>query len=200
FVLDLPELMPVPWILRGMFVLERGCQPMTVLRGRAPRLRRRRHDDVRVVVAIVAMRAVRMLDHLDEAVPMGCGVEGVPVEVLIVVAVRHAAILGGRAGAHPRRRPVTTSHITRVAARTSSGGAWAIASSNVPGSTMVASSPSKSRRSSVSSATLPPMAITGMPAFLAWRATAAGPLPNRAVWESRRPSLVITRLLPVRRS
>jgi hypothetical protein len=62
-----------------------------------------------------------MLDHLDEAVPMGRRIEGVTVEVLIIVAVRHAAILGGRLGPHGRRRPVNTSHIRRVAARTSRG-------------------------------------------------------------------------------
>jgi hypothetical protein len=43
-----------------------------------------------------------MLDHLDEAVPVGRGIEGVTVEVLVVMAVRHGAILGGRAGAYPR--------------------------------------------------------------------------------------------------
>src|SRR5712691_5255731 len=93
-------------------------------------LGRRGHDDVRVVVAIVAMSAVRMLDHLDEAVPMGLRIERVTVEVLVIVAVRHGAILGGWAGAHRRRRPVNTSNITRVAARTSSGRAWAIACSS----------------------------------------------------------------------
>jgi len=56
-------------------------------------LGRRGHDDVRVVVTIVAMSAVRMLDHLDEAVPMGCRIQRVTVDVLIIVAVRHGAIL-----------------------------------------------------------------------------------------------------------
>jgi hypothetical protein len=44
---------------------------MPVLRFLAGALGRRGHDDVRVIVAIVAMSVVRMLDHLDEAVPMG---------------------------------------------------------------------------------------------------------------------------------
>src|SRR5438874_1020456 len=82
----------------------------------------------------------------------------VTAKVLVIVAVRHAAILGGRGGPYAWRRPVNTSHIRRVAARTSSGRAWAIASSRALGSTTVASSPSKSSRSSVSSAMLPPMA------------------------------------------
>lgn len=121
FVLDLPELVTVPRILGGMIVLEGRLEPMTVRRGLSGLLSWRRHDDVSVAVAIVAMRAVRMLDHLDEAVPMGRRIEGVTVEVLIIVAVRHAAILGGRLGPHGRRRPVNTSHIRRVAARTSRG-------------------------------------------------------------------------------
>lgn len=100
FVLDLPQLVTMPRIVVGMVVLEGRLEPMTVLRLFVGALGRRRHDDVCVAVAIVAMRAVRMLDHLDEAVPMGCRIEGVTVEVLVIVAVRHAAILGGRAGPH----------------------------------------------------------------------------------------------------
>src|SRR6267143_5065184 len=138
-----------------MVVLERRLQPVTVLRCLPGALSRRRHDDVRVVVAVIAMGAVRVLDHLDEAVPVGRGIEGVTMKVLVIVAVRHAAILGGRGGPYGRRRPVNTSHINRLAARTSSGRARAIASSSEPGSTTVASSPSKSSRSSISSATLP---------------------------------------------
>jgi len=80
-----------------MVVFERRLQPMTVLRGLSGLLIRRGHDDVRVIVAIVAVSPVRMLDHLDEAVPVRRGVEGVTVEVFIVVAVRHGAILGGQA-------------------------------------------------------------------------------------------------------
>src|ERR1700693_752969 len=151
-----------------MVVLERRLQPMTVLRLFAGALGRRSHDDVCVVVAIVAMSTVRMLDDLDEAVPVGRRIEAVTVEVLVIVAVRHAAILGARAGHNRRRRPVNTSHIRRVAARPRRGRAWAMASSSEPGSTTVASSASNSSRSSVSSARLPPVATTGMPAFFAW--------------------------------
>ena len=100
---------------------------MAVLRFLAGPLSRSRHDDVRVIVAIVAMGTVRMLDHLDEAVPMGRRIEGVTMEVLVIVAVGHAAILGGQTSAYGRRRPVNTSHIRRVAARTKRGRAWAIA-------------------------------------------------------------------------
>jgi hypothetical protein len=75
---------------------------MPVLRFLPGALSRRGHDDVRVVVAVVAMSPMGMLDHLDEAVPVGRGIEGVTVEVLVVMAVRHGAILGGRAGAYPR--------------------------------------------------------------------------------------------------
>src|ERR1700737_1268530 len=103
---------------------------MAVLRFLAAALGRGRHDDVRVIVAIVAMGAVRMFDHLDEPVPMGRRIEGVTMEVLVIVAVGHAAILGCRASAYGRRRPVNTSPISRVAARTSRGRAWAIASSS----------------------------------------------------------------------
>ena len=92
FVLDLPELMTVPRFLRGMVVLERRLQPVPVLRCLPGALSRRRHDDMRVVVAVIAMGAVRMLDHLDEAVAVGRGIEGVTVKVLVIVAVRHAAI------------------------------------------------------------------------------------------------------------
>src|SRR5467141_2886927 len=77
-----------------MVVLERRLQPVTVLRCLTGALSRRRHDDVRVVVAVIAMGAVRVLDHFDEAVPVGRGIEGVTMKVLVIVAVRHAAILG----------------------------------------------------------------------------------------------------------
>ena len=80
-----------------MVVLERRLQPMTVLRGLSGLLGGRRHDDVGVTVAIVAVSPMRMLDHLDEAVPVGRSVQGVAVEIFIVVAVRHGAILSGRA-------------------------------------------------------------------------------------------------------
>ena len=63
---------------------------MPVLRWLAGGFRRSRHDDVRVVVALVAMSPMRMLDYLDEAVPVGRSVEGVTVEVLVVVAVSRA--------------------------------------------------------------------------------------------------------------
>jgi hypothetical protein len=71
FVLDLPKLVTVPPVIGWMFVFERCFQAMPVLRFLAGALGRRGHDDVRVIVAIVAMSVVRMLDHLDEAVPMG---------------------------------------------------------------------------------------------------------------------------------
>ena len=73
-----------------MVVLEGRLQPVTVLRCLTAALSRRGHDDVRVVVAVVAMSPVRMLDHLDEAVPVGRRIKGMTVEVLIVVAVRHS--------------------------------------------------------------------------------------------------------------
>src|ERR1700716_1142015 len=79
-----------------MVVLEWRLQPVTVLRCLAGVLRRRGHDDVRVAVAIIAMSPVRMLDDLDEAVPVRRRVERMTVEVLVVVAVGHGAILGGR--------------------------------------------------------------------------------------------------------
>ena len=79
-----------------MVVFERRLQPMPVLRFLSGALGRGGHDDVRVIVAVVAMSPVRMLDDLDEAVPVGRGVEGVTVKVLVIVAVRHGAILGGR--------------------------------------------------------------------------------------------------------
>jgi len=63
FVLDLPELMTVPRFLRGMVVLERRLQPVPVLRCLPGALSRRRHDDMRVVVAVIAMGAVRMQER-----------------------------------------------------------------------------------------------------------------------------------------
>lgn len=95
FVLDLPKLVTVPRILRGMVVLEGCLQPMPVRRCLTGALGGCGHDDVRMAVAIVAVSPVGMLDHLDEAVPVGRRVEGVTVEVLVIVAVRHPPILGG---------------------------------------------------------------------------------------------------------
>src|SRR5438552_18435484 len=71
-----------------MVVLEGRLQPVTVLRCLTAALSRRGHDDVRVVVAVVAMSPVRMLDHLDEAAPAGRRITRMTVEVLLVLAAR----------------------------------------------------------------------------------------------------------------
>ena len=80
-----------------MFMLEGRLEPVAMLRWLPGALRGGGHDDVRVIVAIIAMRAVRVLDDFDQTVPVRRGIEVVPVEVLVIVAMRHAAILGGRA-------------------------------------------------------------------------------------------------------
>src|SRR2546421_1057806 len=117
-----------------MVVLERRLQPVTVLRCLPGALSRRRHDDVRVVVAVIAMGTVRVLDHFDEAVPVGRGIEGVTMKVLVIVAVRHAAVLGGRGGPYGRGRPRDTRPIKRLSPPPSSGRARAVRASRRPGS------------------------------------------------------------------
>src|SRR5260370_689372 len=171
-MLEIPQAVSVPWSLRRVVVLEGFLQPMPVVGATVGALGPVGHDDVRVTVGLVTAPAVRMLDHLDQPVDMRIRAKIMPVDVLVIVPVRHRAMLPVDA-AQTRRRPARSSRINRVDARTSSGRAWAIASSIEQGSTTVASSPSKSSRSSVSSATLPPMATTGMPACRARLATAA---------------------------
>jgi len=58
------------------------------------------HDDVRVTVRVFTVRPMRVLDHLDEPVGMRIRAEIVPVDVLVIVPVRHRPMLpaGGRSG------------------------------------------------------------------------------------------------------
>ena len=55
-----------------------------------------RHDDVRVAVPVVAVRPMRVLDHLDEPVDMRIRAEVMTVNVFVIVAVRHRPMLNGR--------------------------------------------------------------------------------------------------------
>ena len=164
-VLEIAQAVTVPSRLRRMLMLEGFLQSMPVVGGgRADgALRPVGHDDVGMTVRVFTGRPVGMLDHLDQPVDMRIRSKIMAVNVLVIVPVRHRPMLQVD-GLQARRRPVSSSRISRVDAATSSGLAWAIASSSVQGSTTVASSPSKSSRSSASSPMLPPRATTGMPA------------------------------------
>jgi hypothetical protein len=164
-VLEVAQAVTVPSRLRRMLMLEGFLQSMPVVGGgrAVGALRPVGHDDVGVTVRLFTGRPVGMLDHLDQPVDMRIRAKIMAVNVLVIVPVRHRPMLQVD-GVHARRRPVISSRISRVDAATSSGLARVIASSCVPGSTTVASSPSKSCRSSASSAMLPPRATTAMPA------------------------------------
>jgi hypothetical protein len=164
-VLEIAQAVTVPSRLRRMLMLEGFFESMPVVRGSRAvgALRPVGHDDVGVPVRLFTRGSVGMLDHLDQPVDMRIRSKIMAVNVLVIVPVRHRPMLQVD-GLQARRRPVSSSRISRVDAATSSGLAWAIASSSVQGSMTVASSPSKSSRSSASSAMLPPRATTGMPA------------------------------------
>jgi hypothetical protein len=54
------------------------------------------HDDVGVTVTVVAMRPMRVLDHLDQPVRMRICAKVMTVNVLVGVAVRHSPDVSAR--------------------------------------------------------------------------------------------------------
>ena len=93
FVLEITQAVSVPRGLRRVVVLEGLSQPVPVVGAAVGALGPVGHDDVRVTVGLVTGPAVRMLDHLDQPVDMGIRTKIVPVNVLVIVPVRHRPML-----------------------------------------------------------------------------------------------------------
>jgi hypothetical protein len=92
-MLEIPQAVSVPWSLRRVIVLEGFLQPVSVVGTAVGALGPVGHDDVRVTVGLVARPAVGMLDHLDQPVDMRIRPKIVPVNVLVIVPVRHRPML-----------------------------------------------------------------------------------------------------------
>ena len=115
-VLEIAEPVSVAWSLRWVVVFEGFLQPVSVVSATIGALGPVGHDDVRVTVRVFTVRPMRVLDHLDEPVGMRIRAEIMPVDVLVIVPVRHRPMLPaeGRSGQtapgeqephQPRRRP-----------------------------------------------------------------------------------------------
>lgn len=86
---DATQLVPVCRAGRGVVVLERRLQPVTMAALILTGLGRRRHDDVGVTVALSAVGAMLVLDHLEQPVLVGFRIMLVTVLVLVIVPMRH---------------------------------------------------------------------------------------------------------------
>lgn len=86
---DATQLVPVCSGSDGVVVLEGRSQPVTMVALVLGGLRRRRHDDMGVTVALCAVGTMRVLDHLEQPVLMGFRIMLVTVLVLVIVPMRH---------------------------------------------------------------------------------------------------------------
>ena len=94
-VLEITKRVTVPLCRGRVIVLEWFLQPVPVVGATVGALRSVRHDDVGVTVAVVTMRPMCMLDHLDQPVDMRIRAKVMSVNVLVIVPVRHRAMLIG---------------------------------------------------------------------------------------------------------
>jgi hypothetical protein len=92
-MLEIAQVVSVPWSLRRVVVLEGLSQPMPVVGASVGALGAVGHDDVRVTVGLFTGPAVRMLDDLHQAVDMRIRAKLVPVDVFVIVPVRHRPML-----------------------------------------------------------------------------------------------------------
>jgi hypothetical protein len=88
-VLEVAERMTMRRAGGWVFVLEGRLQPVTMAAFAADRFRARRHHDMGVAVAVAAMGAMAVLDHLEQPVDVRFRLMLVSVLVLVVVPVRH---------------------------------------------------------------------------------------------------------------
>ena len=95
-VFEITKRVTVSLRLRWVVVLERFSQPVPVVGAAIGARGPVRHDDVGVAVAVVAVRPMRVLDHLDEPMDMRIRAEIMTVNVFVIVAVRHRPMLIGR--------------------------------------------------------------------------------------------------------
>jgi hypothetical protein len=92
-VLEIAEWVTVPLRLRRVIVLEGFLQPMPVIGAAIGALGPVGHDDVGVTVTVVTVRAMRVLDHLDQPVDVRIRAKVMTVNVLVIVPVRHRPML-----------------------------------------------------------------------------------------------------------
>jgi len=99
-VLEIPQAVPVALRFGLMLVLKWFFQAMPVVSAVAGPLGPVGHDDVRVTVGLFAGAAVRVLDDLHQPVDMRISAKIMPVDVFVIVPVRHRPILqvDGRSG------------------------------------------------------------------------------------------------------
>lgn len=99
-VLEIPQTVPVAPRFGLMLVLKWFSQPVPVMGAVAGPLGVVGHDDVRVTVRLFTGAAVCMLDDLHQPVSMRIRPKIMPVDVFVIVPVRHRPILqvDGRSG------------------------------------------------------------------------------------------------------
>ncbi len=91
-VLEIAQAVAVAAGLGLVLVFEGFSQPVPVM-GVAGALGAVGHDDVSVTVRLFTGRPVRMLDDLHQPVGMGILAQVMPVDVLVIVTVRHTPML-----------------------------------------------------------------------------------------------------------
>ena len=94
-VLEIPQAVPVAPRFGLVLMVEWFFQPVPVMAAVVGPLGMVGHDDVRVTVRLVP--AVRVLDNLHQPVDMRVLAELVAVDVCVIVAVCHRAMLPGDA-------------------------------------------------------------------------------------------------------
>jgi hypothetical protein len=88
-VLEVAERMTMRRTGGWVLVLERRLQPVTMAAFAAGRFGARRHHDMGVAVAVAAMGAMGVLDHLEQPVDVRFSLMLVAVLVFVIVPVGH---------------------------------------------------------------------------------------------------------------
>jgi hypothetical protein len=88
-VFEVPERMTMRGAAGRVIVLERRLQAMAMVTFVLGRLRRRRHHDMGVNVAVGTVGAMRVLDDLEEPVHVGFRIMVMTVLILVIVPMRH---------------------------------------------------------------------------------------------------------------
>ena len=99
-VFEVAERMTMRRARGRMVVLERRLQPMAMLPVILGLLRRGRHHNVGMAVAVCPVGAMRVLDDLEQPVRVRLRIVVVTVLVLVIVPMRHGSMLGQRPPAH----------------------------------------------------------------------------------------------------
>lgn len=95
-VFDVRQSVPVRRAVGRVVVLVGRLQPMTMVTRVPGGLGGRRHDDVGMSMALGAVCAMHVLDHLEQPVLVGFRIVLMAVLVLVIVPMRHGSMLGQR--------------------------------------------------------------------------------------------------------